>query len=88
MLKILYSRDFQKRFAQRIATNKKLLSRFYSRQELFRNNPRNPVLRNHALRGSREGVYAFSFAGDVRVIYKYYDSSTVIVLFIDIGSHN
>jgi mRNA-degrading endonuclease YafQ of YafQ-DinJ toxin-antitoxin module len=72
----------------RIARNKKLLAKFYSRQELFRINPNDPILKNHALKGSMENTCAFSITGDIRVIYKYLDDSTIIVLFLDIGSHN
>jgi addiction module RelE/StbE family toxin len=48
--------------------------------------PRSPLLKNHALVGAKKGYWAFFLTGDIRVIYTYKDSQTIV--FTDIGSHN
>ena len=53
---------------------------------LFLDNPTYPLLNDHALKGDQSGRRSFSITGDIRVIYRKMDESTVLLL--DIGSHN
>jgi len=52
--------------------------------ELFKINPQNPILRDHALKGDKIGLRSFSITGDYRVIY-YIEDETAY--FLDIGTH-
>lgn len=60
--------------------------RFREKFMLFLKNPKDPTLKNHALQGLLKGKRAFSVTGDVRVIYRFIDKDTIILLRI--GTHN
>lgn len=59
---------------------------FLERIHLFSINPYDPILKDHALKGHLIGKRSFSVTGDIRVIYRYIDETTVLLL--QIGSHN
>lgn len=52
---------------------------------MFMDNPRHPLLRDHALKGAKEGLRAFWVTGDVRIIYHRIGEDEVE--FLDIGTH-
>lgn len=85
VVNLKYSQTFFKHFAQRIKRNTILSRAFDRRIEMFIANPEHPLLRTHPLKGSKKGLVAFSVTGDVRVLYRVIDASTVE--FIDIGTH-
>ncbi len=60
--------------------------RFYGRLELFKKDPLNKVLREHALKGRYIGYRSIDIGGDLRALY--YLDSNVIVIFAFIGSHS
>ena len=78
-------KNFDKNFRTRITPNKKLLHQFEQRLRLFMRGVRGFPVDDHALKGSMNGLRAFSVSGDIRVVYRetdeYYE-------FLDIGSHN
>lgn len=82
---IKYGRTFSKHFTQRIQRNLILSRAFDKRIEMFLGNPEHPLLRIHPLKGSKKGFYAFSVTGDVRVLYRVIDGSTIEL--VDIGTH-
>ncbi len=55
--------------------------------EVFTNNPKDKLLRNHTLKGKMKGKRAFSVTGDCRVIFEEIDGY-VVVIMLDVGSHN
>lgn len=83
MLKALYHKDFKKDFRR---LTKNIQERFGERFVIFLENPTNPILRDHSLAGVLEGKRAFSVGGDVRVIYRFLDKNTILLLRI--GTHN
>lgn len=52
---------------------------------LFVQNPHNPFLNDHPLKGSKEGFRSFSITGDIRAIYYVAEGNAY---FVDIGTHN
>lgn len=86
VVNLKYNQIYVKHFEKRIATNANLSARFDTRIEYFINNPSHPLLRNHALTGTKKGLRAFSVTGDIRIIYQRIDEDTVELL--DIGTHN
>lgn len=83
MLRALTHQDFKKDYRkQRSAIH----DAFSTRLLLFLKNPANQLLRDHSLTGNLRGKRAFSISGDVRVVYRYIDKNTVILLRI--GGHN
>ncbi len=77
--------QFIKHYKKRIAFNPTLDQRFDERLELFIKHRENPSLRDHALKGNKLGLRAFSITGNIRVVYKETDESYI---FLDIGSHS
>jgi len=75
MLKALYHKDFKKDF-KKLSKNAK--ERFAERFLMF--------LRDHPLVGYLRGKRAFSVGGDIRVVYRFLDHKTVLLLRI--GTHN
>jgi len=49
------------------------------------NNPFDPALHTHPLKGAMEGKYACSLTYELRVVFKLYDN---IVRLLGIGSHD
>ena len=79
--------DFTKSFVKRF---KKLRSvqkeRFYERLELFKRNPHDRRLRDHALKGEYAGFRSIDIEGDLRALY--YVDSDRLVIFAFVGSHS
>lgn len=78
--------SFRKYYKNRVVIHKKLISQTELRIDLFRSNPQNPILKDHALSGTKKGLRAFSVTGDIRIVYRPISEDEVV--FIDIGSHN
>lgn len=77
---------FKKHFQQRIAKNSKLVAKTEQRISLFAKNPKNPLLKDHALTGKKNNLRVFWVTGDIRIVY--FPVAEDEVTFIDIGSHN
>ncbi|HJZ05934.1 hypothetical protein A2634_01505 [Candidatus Amesbacteria bacterium RIFCSPHIGHO2_01_FULL_48_32] len=76
---------FKKHYKKRISQNQKLTSKTIERVGLFKQDPKNPLIKDHALTGTHFGHRAFWITGNIRVIYEKLDENTV--LFLDIGTH-
>lgn len=85
-MQIRFHAHFEKAYKNRVALNKKLVSQTEKRIALFEFNPKNPILKDHALSGTKKGLRAFSITGDIRVVYLPISENEVV--FIDIGTHN
>ncbi|HUS60344.1 MAG TPA: type II toxin-antitoxin system mRNA interferase toxin, RelE/StbE family [Nevskiaceae bacterium] len=83
-MKIVYHKTFRDHFKRRIAPNKKLQSRFYNRLNLLIQDPQNPLLKRHQLKGKKRNYWSFSVTGDIRVVYRI-ESKTLFLY--DIGTH-
>ncbi len=83
-MKIEFSHAFIKTHKKRILHQKQLYKKFKERTRLFEQNPGNPILNDHALKGRLDQKRAFSVTGDVRVIYYLHDDTAY---FVDIGTH-
>lgn len=85
-MKIRLHSKFVKNYHRRIGSNKNLVIQVEERIEVFKNNPNDPILKNHILKGSKNRYKSFSITGDIRIIYEQISSDEVV--FLDIGSHN
>lgn len=81
-MEIELSSNFLKR-ARRLSPQEK--RRLSERTEWFRNDPRDPRLKTHALAGKLKGLYSFSVTYGKRVTYLLVTPTTA--LFTDVGSH-
>jgi mRNA-degrading endonuclease YafQ of YafQ-DinJ toxin-antitoxin module len=77
---------FTKHYRKRILSHPALHRRFKERFAWFCDNPHNPVLTDHPLKGDKSGKRAFSITGDIRVIYT--GSLEKEIVLLDIGTHN
>ena len=80
---IEFTKSFTKQF-KKLHTNQQ--ERFYERLELFKKNPQDRVLRDHALKGTYKGYRSIDIEGDLRALY--YVKEDVVVVFAIIGSHS
>lgn len=84
-MKVDYHKGFLKSYKSRIANNTKLVAQTKERITLFLKDSRNPILRDHLLRGGKRERRAFSITGDIRIVYRKTQDK---ILFYDIGTHN
>lgn len=85
-MKIKLHNRFKKAYKSRIAPHRKLVQQTAERIDLFKTNPKNPLLKDHGLSGAKKDLRAFSVSGDIRIVYLPVSENEVI--FLDIGSHN
>lgn len=78
-----FTRSFTKQFKKLRPSSK---HRFYERLELFKKNPHDRVLRDHALKGTYAGYRSIDIKGDLRALYRIRDGRMIIFAFI--GSHS
>lgn len=60
--------------------------RFYARLELFKTDPHDRILRDHALKGKYIGFRSIDIAGDMRALY--YIKDDIVIIFAFIGTHS
>ena len=77
--------SFRKAYQKRIVRNQNLAERTKECIRMFVENPRSPLLGDHALSGKRSHLRAFSITGNVRIVY--FPITEGHVLFLDIGTH-
>lgn len=82
-MKIKFHKNFEKKYKKLSA---KLKSKVKERNKIFFEDPFDPILNNHALRGRYYGYRSINITGDIRVVYKFLDKNTT--LFVDIDSHS
>lgn len=85
-MNVYFHKNFRKAYNLRVKSNINLDKRFQERLKLFKENSKNPILKDHALTGSKLGYRAFSVTGDIRIVYEKIDNDNVV--FYDIGTHN
>lgn len=84
-MRVNYSKRFLKNYKRRVKIFPNLHQQFLKRIELFKSDPKNSLLKDHQLTGSKSEYRAFSITGDIRVVYKIAEDEA---LFYDVGSHN
>jgi len=86
LIKIAWDQGFKKAYQKTVKKNQALKERFWKVMEDFSQDPFTPHLRTHKLTGKLQGLYAFSVAYDCRVIFRFLDRGSV--LLIDFGGHD
>jgi addiction module RelE/StbE family toxin len=71
---------------QYIKLNTRVKTSFKRRVELFKSNPFDSSLRNHALKGGYLGYRSIDITGDVRALYT--TQGDTIIIFGFIGTHS
>lgn len=78
-----FTKDFSKQFK---VLRPKQKERFYERLDLFKKNPHDRALRDHALKGVHKGYRSIDIEGDLRALY--FVKGDVVVIFGFIGTHS
>ncbi len=82
-MKIEFTKRFHKQFYKLQIKQQK---QFDERLLLFINNPKDPVLKVHPLKGRFVGYYSINISGDLRALF--YEEADGIVIFALIGTHS
>ena len=79
-----FKKSFIKRYAKLRAVDRDKVD---NALRLFEQSPNSPVLKNHALNGVLAGKRSIRAGNDLRLIFEI-EGDYVLVVFIDVGSHN
>ena len=82
---------FKRRFKRLIKKNNQLQDQILEVLELLGDNPFNPALKSHKLRGKLNGLSSCLVAKDCLIIFAFKKDSTTgdnLIVLIDIGSHD
>lgn len=83
-MEIEFHKNFLKNYRKRVLKNRKLDIKAEERIDLFKDNPKNPLLRDHSLTGDMKEYRAFWITGNIRIVYRKIGNK---VMLYDIGSH-
>jgi addiction module RelE/StbE family toxin len=86
MIQVAYSPAFVRAYKKYFKGHQNKQHIFQEKVDLFMQNPFNPLLKTHKLKGIMKDFFAFSIEYDLRVIFYFISESEVI--FEDIGSHD
>lgn len=82
-MKIDFSRKFDKQLRKSPLKIRKKFSKSFI---IFKNNPQDRRLRNHALKGKYSGCRSIDITGDWRAVYQKIEGKSYY--FIALGTHN
>ncbi|MFU8771031.1 MAG: type II toxin-antitoxin system YafQ family toxin [Anaerolineales bacterium] len=90
MRRLAWYSSFRRAFRRRTKNNQSLRERIFETLEKLSQNPLNPQLKTHKLRGQLEGLWACTVDYDLRIIFTFEPdpiTNEEIIVLIDIGSH-
>ncbi len=67
---------------------KRIKKKTKEREKIFRENPFNPCLEIHRLKGKYKDYWAFSVNSSYRIMFQFLDATKNKVAFINIGTHD
>ncbi len=82
-MNVHFSKNFLKQYKKLRAIQKKIDERLV----LFRRNPHDSILNNHALGGEYKGYRSINITGDFRAIYEPFDHHTAFFITVDTHSN-
>lgn len=82
-MKILYSSKFAKEYKKLPDDIKNIAEK---KEAIFRNDPFNPKLKTHKLKGKFRNYYSFSITYSYRIVFRFLTKNKV--LFVDCGDHS
>ena len=83
-MKIIFHKDFVKNYKKLKKSQKENVDKALN---LFKENPFNPILKNHGLNGSLKYFRSISAENDLRILFREKDNY-ILVVIISVGSHN
>lgn len=82
-MKVIFHKKFEKQYRK---LNESQKTKFKKRIAIFLNDPFDPILNNHSLRGKYKGYRSISITGNLRAIYK--ATKQDVAIFITINTHS
>ena len=83
-MNIVFHKNFKQQYKKLRASEKKKCD---ERIALFIQDPRHPVLNNHAIGGQYKNYRSINITGDLRAFYEVADQDTALFIIIDTHSH-
>ncbi|MBI3601096.1 MAG: type II toxin-antitoxin system mRNA interferase toxin, RelE/StbE family [Nitrospinae bacterium] len=84
-MRLELDKTFTRRAKKLLQRHPFLKKRYFELLTKLSNNPFDPTLHTHPLKGNMEGKYACSLTYELRVVFRLYDD---IIHLLDIGSHD
>ena len=91
MRTLVWDNSFKRAYKRLIRKNPQLKTKIFVILELLLENPYDPTLKAHKLKGKLDGLWACWVEYDCRIIYTMKskdDSEEEFILLIDIGTHD
>ena len=91
MTKLIISPSFKRAFKNIIKKKPELKYKIESKLRLLSDNPYNPILRTHKLKGKLSGAWACTVEYDCRIVFCFEQNQETLeeeINFIDIGTHD
>ena len=86
MMELKFTSHFKKTYNKLVRRNPECAFDILSALLLFSSDPYNPKLESHKLSGDKKELWSFSVQYDLRIIFVFETSTSVI--FINIGTHD
>ena len=91
MTKLIISPSFKRAFKNIIKKKPELKYKIESKLRLLSDNPYNPILRTHKLKGKLSGAWACTIEYDCRIVFCFEQNQETLeeeINLIDIGTHD
>ncbi|NEO73600.1 type II toxin-antitoxin system mRNA interferase toxin, RelE/StbE family [Moorena sp. SIO3H5] len=91
MTNLIVTSSFKRAFKAIIKRQPNLKPKIEGKLRLLADNPYNPILRTHKLKGKLSGAWACSVEYDCRLIFNFEQNPDTLeeeILLIDIGTHD
>lgn len=91
MKTLVFASSFKRAFKRLIKQKPELKKRIEERLTILANEPFNPLLQTHKLKGKLSGAWACSVEYDCRIVFNFVkneNSGEEEILLIDIGTHD
>ncbi|MDJ0658040.1 MAG: type II toxin-antitoxin system mRNA interferase toxin, RelE/StbE family [Crocosphaera sp.] len=91
MTKLILSPSFKRAFKAVIKRKPELKLKIESKLRLLANDPYNPILRTHKLKGKLSGAWACTVEYDCRIVFCFEQNQETLedeINLIDIGTHD
>ena len=90
-MNLVAEKRFKKAFKRLIKKNPQLRDKILSALDLLEIDPFSPALKSHKLTGNLANCWSCSVSYDCRIVFTFSkdtDSDNVVIILIDIGSHD
>ncbi|WAN69266.1 type II toxin-antitoxin system mRNA interferase toxin, RelE/StbE family [Moorena producens JHB] len=91
MTNLILTSSFKRAFKAIIKREPNLKQKIEAKLRLLADNPYNPILRTHKLKGKLSGAWACSVEYDCRIIFNFEQNQDTLeeeIILIDIGTHD